>query len=64
MRKIGEITTATTRYIIKVDENDNYNQYKVYQKWYDCGWHTKQVEKYGNLYSCLLYIEDQVRRGR
>lgn len=62
MRKIGEIRSNIT-FIIKVDDEDRINPYKVYRRWYDGGWHQKQAAKYGNLHSCLLYIEDRVIRG-
>ena len=62
MRKIGELNTGKIHFVIYHDEKDNINPYKVYRKYFENGWHKKLEVKYGNLHSCLLYIEDYIIR--
>ena len=62
MRKIGEIRSNIT-FIIKIEDEDKQTPYRVYRRWYDNGWHEKLVDKYRNMYCCILYIEDRIARG-
>ena len=63
MRKIGEINTGRTTFIIKVDDEDIKTPYRVYRKYWDNGYHQRLHDKYRDLYSCLLYIQARVIRG-
>lgn len=53
-------------YIIYCDidrEKPYYNAYVIKKRTYsavDFRWHTKTVEKYADLKSCLLYIADEI----
>ena len=58
--KIGELDTIVGLFVIIYDSADKYNHYKIYQKWYDKGWHRKLVEKYADLYSCTNWINNFV----
>ena len=64
MRKIGEIETGNIRFVIKYDNADQYNHYKVYRKWYENGWHNSLIAEYANLYGCMCVIEDYVLRNQ
>ena len=51
---------------LKVFENGQYyvcyrtdgyhNPYKLYLKWYNCGWHQKKIAEYGDFNSILFYL--------
>lgn len=62
MKKIGELRTKEVHFVIYHDEKAKYNPHKIYKKWYDKGWHKTLLEAYEDLYSCVLYIEDYVKR--
>ena len=61
MRKIGEINTKMITFVICYDSADTYNPYKLYHKWYECGWHRRLVSKYAHLAGCVSEINDYVR---
>ena len=63
MRKIGELNTEKVHFVIYHDEKRKVNPYRVYSKWYNQGWHKSLLAEYGDLYSCILYIEDYVHRN-
>ena len=58
MKKIGELNALAGSFVIYYDECDRFNHYKLYKKWYDRGWHRKLIEKYGDLYSCTIWINE------
>lgn len=39
------------------------NPYKLYQKWYDMGWHRTKVIEYADFQSVLWYLLQADRRG-
>lgn len=57
-RKVMEINEG--RYIIECIKDDSvkFNPYRVYQKWYNAGWHRKQIEKYANFESVIYFLVD------
>lgn len=63
MRKIGELETKKVHFVIYHDENRKVNPYRIYSKWYRDGWHKSLLAEYGNLHSCILFIEDYVHRN-
>lgn len=60
MKKIGELKTKTTMFVIYYDEADRYNHYKLYSKWFDNGWHKKLISKYSDLHGCTNAINEYV----
>lgn len=60
MKKIGELNTKFRIFTIYHDEKDRYNPYKVYEKYWDHGWHKKLLVKYGHLASCTAYLHSYV----
>lgn len=60
MKKIGELHTKAAYFVLYYDESAKYNPYRLYQKWYDAGWHKKLIEKYADLYSCTIWINNFV----
>lgn len=61
MKKIGELNTNHGTFEIKYDEQDRYNPYKLYAKWYDGGYHRKLLVKYADLHGCTNAINEFVR---
>ena len=60
MKKIGELNTLSGWFIICYDEADR-NHYKLYQKWYNNGWHRKLIVKYADLFSCTIWINEYIK---
>lgn len=60
-RKVADIY-AFDRYQVVYHSDDRYNPYRVIQLWYDCGWHRKQIAKYADIVSAMVYITDLLRR--
>lgn len=60
MKKIGELNALAGSFVIYYDEADR-NHYKLYQKWYDRGWHRKLIEKYADLFSCIIWINNFIQ---
>ena len=58
MKKIGELNTGKTCFVIYHDEKQEMNPYRIYTKWYSNGWHRNLLAQYADLYSCVLYIKD------
>ena len=56
-RKILDCCHEGLTIVIEYREGDAY-PYRVFQKWYDSGWHRKQIGKGDKFVSCLLYITD------
>lgn len=54
-KKIMEMSDKHTYVVIK-DDSAKFNPYKVYNKWYDGGWHRKKLTEYGDLQSVLWYL--------
>ena len=61
MYKMGELNTRAGRFVIYYDNAARVNPYRIYKKWWNGGWHRELVEKYADLYSCTIYINDFVR---
>ena len=55
-RKVAEICEKGVRLIMICDEKDMCNPYKVYRKWWETGWHKKQLGKWGNFLSAWQYM--------
>lgn len=32
------------------------NEYKVYYRWYDCGWHKRKLAEYADMRSVLAHL--------
>ena len=43
-------------YVVIRDSTAKANPYKVYRRWYDCGWHRKKMVEYANFESVLFYL--------
>lgn len=61
MKKIGELNTNHGTFEIKYDEQDRYNPYKLYAKWYDGGYHRRLLAKFCHLHGCIDIINNFVR---
>ena len=55
-RKVAEVCERGVRLIMIHDQKDKYNHYKVYRKWWDTGWHKKQLSKWGDFLSAWQYM--------
>lgn len=63
MKKIGELNTRAAWFVLYYDDSDKHgNRYKIYQKWYEHGWHKKKVEAYGDLWSCTIWVNEFVSK--
>ena len=68
MRKIGFVNAKAGTLSIFYDEKDRYNPYKVCRTWSDrhpetgkLRHHRMMVQKYGDLFSCTILINDWVK---
>jgi len=59
MKKIGELNALAAHFVIYYDNADR-NHYKIYQKWWNQGWHKKLIEKYADLFSCTVWINNYI----
>lgn len=64
MRKIGELMTDTAHFVIYHDDNRRCNPYRIYHKWYNCGWHRKLIAEFADLISCTFFINDAVMKRK
>lgn len=55
-RKVMEMDYNDKWYVCIEDSTANTNPYKLYEKWYDGGWHRKKVIEFGNFDSILFYL--------
>ena len=56
MRKIGMLNAKHKLFEVFYDDKADVNPYRLYEKHWNCGWHKKQLARYGNLSSCMAYI--------
>ena len=57
-RKVLDINVEGKHFICIFFENVKVNPYHLYEKWYDNGWHKKQIEAYGNFVSVLDHLRN------
>lgn len=43
-------------YRIVFDDKAQVNPYTIYHEWYDQGKHSKKIETYADMYSCMYHI--------
>ena len=55
-RKVVEMNDFGFRIVVIMDTTAKRNPYKIYQKWYDHGWHRKKLNEYADFQSVLWYI--------
>lgn len=55
-RKVAEICEKGVRLVMIHDEKDKYNPYKVYRKYWEGGWHKKQLSKWGDFLSAWQFM--------
>lgn len=55
-RKIAEICEKGVRLVMIHDEKDKCNPYKVYRKYWNSGWHKKQLSKWGDFLSAWQFM--------
>jgi hypothetical protein len=60
MHKIGMLDTKDVLFEILYDDKAKTNPYKVYNKYWDHGWHKRLLNKYADLASCTAYINNYV----
>ena len=60
-RKIGELQTKTAHFVIYF-EADKKNPYRIVRKYWDGGTRTKTVERYGDLLSVTIWLNNFVLR--
>jgi hypothetical protein len=63
MKKVGELNTKKVHFVIYHDESRKFNPYRIYSKWYSDGWHKSLLAEYEDMYSCVIFIENYVRRN-
>ena len=59
MAKTWQVMTLESqgfRYICICDFTAKLNQYKLYKKWYDHGWHKQKIAEYADLQSILWHL--------
>lgn len=56
MRKTVAKISHKGIYRIVFDDKEPYNPYTIYHEWYDMGHHSKKVETYADMYSCMHHI--------
>lgn len=57
-RKIAEVCEKGVRLVMMHDEKDKCNPYKIYRKWWNQGWHKKQLNKYGDFLSAWQFMHE------
>ena len=55
-RKIAEVCEKGVRLVMIHDEKDKCNPYKVYRKYWNGGWHKKQLSKWADFLSAWQYM--------
>ena len=55
-RKVMELQFDGNWYICIQDYTAKFNQFKLYHKYYDCGYHKKKIAEYGNIDSVLFHL--------
>lgn len=64
MKKIGELITKKVRFEVYYDDKARFNPYRVYQRYWSVSthtWHRKMLDKYADLYSCTILINEYVK---
>lgn len=68
MKQIAKISpVGVPSMVVYYDGKAKYDKYKVYHEWYEhvpqkgCMKRTKQIEHYGDLYSCALLMADYAK---
>lgn len=61
MAKTRQIMTLApdydgNHYVVIHDSSAKTNQYKLYRKWYNRGWHRKKVAEYGDFDSIMFHL--------
>lgn len=59
-RKIFECSYDGIYVIVELHRGKK-NPFRIYRKWYKAGWHRKQLEKYADFNSCLIFIDGYYR---
>ena len=54
--KIMDMRFNNKDYFCILDSTAHTNPYKLYEKWYDSGWHRKKVVEFGNFDSILFHL--------
>lgn len=44
------------RHFVCTKEDGVTNPYRLYQKWFDIGWHRKQIARYADFQSVMWYL--------
>lgn len=58
MHKIGMLNTKDVLFEIHYDDKVKTNPYKLYEKYWDHGWHKRLLNKYADLASCTWHLHD------
>ncbi len=62
MYKIGELKAKGAHFVLYYDQNAIFNPYKIYNQYFLNGRkRRKLLQRYANLFSCTIYINDYVR---
>jgi len=54
-RKVMEMDFNNTIYVC-VHNSTSRNPYKLYEKWFDRGWHRRKITEYADFDSVLFYL--------
>ena len=55
-KQVAKVTIENYEYRVIFVKDSLHDHYKVTESWYDCGWHTKTIDKYDDLYTALSVI--------
>lgn len=55
-RKVMDIEFHKKYYVCIEDSSAAFNPYKLYEKWYDRGWHRKKITEYTDMDSVLFHL--------
>lgn len=55
--KILEVVIKDTRWLVIKENKYPANPYRMYEKWWDGGWHRKRVTEYADLKSVFRLLE-------
>lgn len=57
-RKVLELNSHGVHLVVINDDTRKVNKFVVYKVWYDGRMHRKQLERYGDMNSCLIFFHE------
>lgn len=50
-------------YTVIYDDKEKVNPFRIYRDWWEDGHHHKQMNRYADFYSCMIYLSEIVREN-